>query len=105
MISNNFSSLWLILLEEIDNAIYSYDLTDCRNYFSIFDIFPTSELRRKLLEYAESRVKDISANLQTDKLPYRSLEMRLYIERDLHKGISRILQTHSEPSNICRVTF
>lgn len=105
MISNNLSSLWLILFEEIDNAIYSYDFADSPIYFSVLDLFPASELRRKLLEYAESRIKDISANFKTDKLAYHSVEMRLYIERDLHRGINHILQTHSEFSNICRVTF
>jgi hypothetical protein len=81
---------WQIILEEIENAIHSYQSVGLGE--SGCESLESPEFRQKLIEYAKAGIQEISSSLKTQRLPYNSLEMRLHLETYLYRGIETILK-------------
>lgn len=86
-----------IVLEEIEDALALYP------EYSYQTIFAIPEFRQKLITYVITKISRPHRLVETDKaliikqkLPYRSLELRLMIEGYVHEGIQTILQSEFE---------
>lgn len=82
--------------EEIDNVLDIYPDQNCKKAFA------NPELRQKLIDYVmggipEAYIYDQDTPKETvkDKFPYRSLELRLRVEKYVHWGIDYIMETNS----------
>ena len=83
---------WKISIEEVENAIDSYQAVGDFSLSSVGDRLATPEFRLKLLHYTTATIQDMAASLNKQKLPYHSLEMRLYLESCLYRGIEALLR-------------
>ncbi|HBL15169.1 MAG TPA: hypothetical protein DD379_28020 [Cyanobacteria bacterium UBA11162] len=86
--------------EEIDNALDIYPDDACKKAFA------NPELRQKLIDYVMGGIpeaymydEDAPKRAVKAKFPYRSLELRLRVEKYVHWGIEYILETHSDSVN------
>lgn len=83
--------------EEIDNALELYPEEPYRT------IFANPEQRQKLINYVMSGLQgffppteDKPIRPAQEKIPYRSLELRLHVENYVHWGIEYILETNPD---------
>lgn len=83
---------WQISIEEVENAIDSYQAVGGFSLSSVGDRLATPEFRLKLLHYTTAAMQDLAASLNKQKIPYHSLEMRLYLESCLYRGIEALLR-------------
>jgi hypothetical protein len=84
-----------IVTDEIEVTLDTYPEDPYQKAFAI------PELREKLIAYVLSTipssytvVEDAQPGIAYPKFPYRSLELRLHIENQIHNGIKYILQSN-----------
>jgi hypothetical protein len=83
---------WQISIEEVENAIDSYQAVGGFSLSPVGERLATPEFRLKLLHYTTAAIQNMPASLNKQKLPYHSLEMRLYVESCLYRGIEALLR-------------
>ncbi|MDY7014002.1 MAG: hypothetical protein SVX43_10480 [Cyanobacteriota bacterium] len=86
--------IWQVSIEEVENAIDSYQAACGCSKLS--DRFATPEFRSKLIRYTKAAIEETVSSLPTRKLPYHSLEMRLYLESCLYRSIDELLKEEGE---------